>query len=104
MGNGLVTDVYSKPTDAHQYLDHRSCHPNHVKKGIPYGQALRLRRICDSDEVFDKRLKDLKGHLVKREFEGKFVDSQFIRAKSKNRDSLLCQDNTVKKNGRVPLS
>ena len=101
MGNGLVTDVYSKPTDAHHYLDHRSCHPNHVKKGIPYGQALRLRRICDSDEVFDKRLKDLKGHLVKREFEGKFVDSQFIRAKSKNRDSLLCQDNTVKKNGRV---
>ena len=69
---GLVTDVYSKPTDAHHYLDHRSCHPNHVKKGIPYGQALRLRRICDSDEVFDKRLKDLKGHLVKRGFEGKF--------------------------------
>ena len=53
-GNGLVTDVYPKPTDAHQYLDHRSCHRNHVKNGIPYGQALRLRRICDSDEVFEK--------------------------------------------------
>ena len=62
-GVGLVTNVYSKPTDAHQYLDHRSCHPNHVKKGIPYGQALRLRRICDSDEVFDKSLKDLKGAI-----------------------------------------
>ena len=46
---------------------------------------------------------DLKGHLVKRGLEGKFVDSQFIRAKSKNRDSLLCQDNTVKKNGSIPF-
>ena len=45
----------------------------------------------------------MKGHLVKRRFEGKFVDSQFIRAKSKNRDSLLCQDNTVKKNGSIPF-
>ena len=35
----LQTDVYSKPTDTHQYLDIKSCHPAHVKKAIPYGQA-----------------------------------------------------------------
>jgi hypothetical protein len=32
----LQTDVYSKPTDTHQYLDFKSCHPAHVKKAIPY--------------------------------------------------------------------
>ena len=28
----LSTDVHHKPTDAHQYLNFRSCHPPHVKK------------------------------------------------------------------------
>ena len=55
------TDVYSKPTDAHQYLNFGSCHPPHVKRGIPYGQGLRLKRICSSEEVFERRLGDLKG-------------------------------------------
>ena len=36
--NGIVsTDLYSKPTDKHQYLFHTSCHPNSCKKGIPFG-------------------------------------------------------------------
>ena len=50
----LSTDVYHKPPDANQYLKFRSCHPPHVKKGIPYGQALRLKRICDSEDKFEK--------------------------------------------------
>ena len=43
----LQTDVYSKPTDTHQYLDFKSCHPAHVKKAIPYDQALRLKQVCN---------------------------------------------------------
>ena len=52
----LSTGVYHKPTDAHQYLYFRSCHPPHVKKGIPHGQALRLKRICDSEDKFEKKI------------------------------------------------
>ena len=33
-GSNLVTDVHFKDTDTHQYLDIRSCHLTHVKKGI----------------------------------------------------------------------
>ena len=40
VGGGISTDVFSKSTDTHQYLDYRSCHPKHVKQAIPYGQAL----------------------------------------------------------------
>ena len=36
----LTTDIYSKPTDTRQYVDHSSCHPNHVKKGIPSDQLI----------------------------------------------------------------
>ena len=31
-GNQLVTDVYVKPTNTHQYLHASSCHVSHYKK------------------------------------------------------------------------
>ena len=38
LNDGIVsTDVYSKPTDKHQYLFHTWCHPNSCKKGIRFG-------------------------------------------------------------------
>ena len=45
-GNQLLNVLYIKPTDTHQYLHAISCHVFHSKKSIPYGQALRLNRIC----------------------------------------------------------
>ena len=48
-GNQLVTDLYVKPTDTHQYLHATSCHVYHSKKSIPYSQALRLNRICSEN-------------------------------------------------------
>ena len=45
-GGVLATDLFCKPTDTHQYLHKKSCHPWHTKKAIPYGQAFRFRRIC----------------------------------------------------------
>ena len=52
--NCLVTLVYSKPTDAHLYLNAKSCHPKSQILGIARGEALRIRRLCSdkgSDEV-----------------------------------------------------
>ena len=31
----IITDMYVKPTDTHQYLDSSSCHPYHCKKKYP---------------------------------------------------------------------
>ena len=63
----IVTDLYVKPTDTHQYLAANSCHPRHCKEAIPYSQALRMRRICCSlDEAFNKRITELKEHLTRR--------------------------------------
>ena len=47
----LSTDLYTKPTDKYQYLFYTSCHPHAYKKGIPFGQALRIQRICSSDAL-----------------------------------------------------
>ena len=47
----IITDLYVKPTDTHQYLDSSSCHPYHCKESIPYSQALRLNRIQRCNEL-----------------------------------------------------
>ena len=39
--NGTITtDLYTKPTDKHQYLLQSSCHPRHTKRAIPFSLAL----------------------------------------------------------------
>ena len=48
----LITTIYSKPTDAHVYLNPTSSHPLHVIKNIPKGQLTRLRRICSDSFDF----------------------------------------------------
>ena len=55
----IETDLYTKPTDKHQYLFHTSCPPKRCKKSIPYAQALRLRRICSTAAAFEQRAADL---------------------------------------------
>ena len=99
----LHTDVYSKPTDAHQYLNYKSCHPPHVKRGIPYGQALRFKRICDSDEVFERRLDDLRGFLVNRGYEKDFIENQFNRAREVDRFNLFDRGEKNKQSNGVNL-
>ena len=41
----MTTDLYSKPTDKHQYLSPSSCHPKLCFKSIPFSQAIRVKRI-----------------------------------------------------------
>ena len=60
----IVTDLFTKPTDTHQYLHQRSCHPSHQKSTIPYSQALRLRRICSQEPDYFTHTKELRQHLV----------------------------------------
>ena len=42
----ISTDIFQKPTDTHPYLHWTSTHPPHLKKSIPYSQALK----CHYDE------------------------------------------------------
>ena len=45
-GTILHTDLYTKPTDTHQYFLPSSCHPGHCTNSIPYSQALRLEEYA----------------------------------------------------------
>ena len=85
----LATKVYTKPTDCQAYLHKTSAHPNHVKTSIPYGQALRLRRICSNLDDFDLASTKLQKRLENRGYETEEITQQISEARTRNRDDLL---------------
>ena len=100
-GNQLVTDLYIKPTDTHQYFHASSCHVFHPKKSIPYSQALRLNRICSENSFFDKRCNGLKIWLKGRGYSDKLVRKQILKARKFSRAELL--NNQKKKKMKIKL-
>ena len=85
----LVTDLYIKPTDTHQYSHASSCHVYHSKKSISYSQVLRLNRICSENSFYDKRYKELEVWLRERGYSDKLVRKQILKARKRKRKELL---------------
>ena len=53
---------------------------------IPKGIALRLRRICDDDEVFDKRSTEYQNYIIAREHKPLLAaKQQFSQVRKKTR-------------------
>ena len=75
--NKIHTTVYSKPTDSHLYLQADSCHHLPSILGIQKGVALRLRRICSTDEEFNNKSKEYKAYLIDRGHKLKNVEKSF---------------------------
>ena len=48
----LETKLYRKESDRQAYLHCKSEHPESLKRSIPFSQALRLRRICSTNNEF----------------------------------------------------
>ena len=95
-GNKLLTDLYIKPTDAHQYLEFSSSHVYHSKKSIPYSQALRFNRICSVNRFFDNRCNQLECWLKDRGYNRKVARQQILKARKLTRKYLLNQGSKTK--------
>ena len=85
----IFTDLYTKPTDTHQYLLPTSCHPKHCCKNIPYSLALRLRRICSDSNTFELRAQELTNQLHRRGYLKQDIASAIDKARQRSRDALL---------------
>ena len=104
--NGTITtDLYTKPTDKHQYLLQSSCHPKHTKRAIPFSLALRLRHICSSDDTFTLRTNELKTYLNKRGYNLSFLNQEIGRVNDITRSDALTNKDTpdTDQPTRVPL-
>ena len=53
-------DVFTKPTNSFTYVKPSTCYPRKSINNLPRESALRLRRICDTDEKFESRANEYK--------------------------------------------
>ena len=90
LNNGkLETDLYVKPTDKFQYLNFTSSHPYHQKASLPYGLALRIKRICSNQGDFKRHCEKLIIHLRKRGFKLGLIKEGIRKASQMKREDLL---------------
>ena len=91
----MTTNLYSKPTDSHNYLCYSSSHLQMCKGSIPYSQYLTIHRICSKISDFDKHVKDMTIHFFNRGHPIDLLEEAAIKARRKDRDSLRhCRDKT----------
>jgi len=95
-GSQMVKDLYSKPTDSHQYLLQTSCHPHHCCKNIPYSLALIIRRICAQEADYERHTRELSFHLCRCGCKSENMDKAINKASSIQRQELLkYKSNTI---------
>lgn len=85
----LITKTFRKPTDRSAYLHNTSYHPNSLKNNIPFGQALRLKKISTHHDDFQKSIQQLKNAFLERGYQRNHLESQFLKTNNKTRSQLL---------------
>ena len=80
-GAKIITDLYCKETDTHQYLDFRSCHPSHTKRNIPFNMARRICTIVTDGNLRAKRLQELRVYLSRQNYPKNLISSGINKAK-----------------------
>ena len=100
----LETTVYSKETDGHMYLLPSSSHFHSVSDNIPYGVALRLKRICSTEEEFSKKSIEYKNHLCARGYKRNKVKKQFQKDNFFSREILLTKQPKISSNKKIVLN
>ena len=85
----LETNLYTKPTDTHQFLHATSCHRSSCKNSIPYSQAIRIKRICSVENELNQQLLNLEQWLVERGYHRDKIKREISRVNSIERSHLL---------------
>ena len=89
--------MYTKPTDTHKHLHATSCDPSIYKQSIPYGQAIRLKRIFSDKDDLETKLSNLEDWLSNRGYKKEDIRPEIQRVHSVDRNDLLTKrkKNTV---------
>ena len=100
--NFLRTTLYVKPTDRQSYLHYKSEHPTNMKNNIPYSQALRIKRICSSNQDYKKHTNNLKNVFISRGYKEEHVNDQLEKAEKVTRSEALVEKEKAQLK-RIPL-
>ena len=101
VNNRMETTVYSKPTDAHLYLNANSSHPKSQILGIAKGVALRLRRICSRDADFWEKSRIYMKYLTDCGHDSAHVNRAFEVVGAMTREEARTSRRKVRRNSCV---
>ena len=82
----ISVDILAKATNGFRYVLASTCFPKNSIENVPKGVALRLRRICDSDNKFDERSVQYQKYLVPRDYKPSKVKKQFSDVRNISRE------------------
>ncbi|KAM9305433.1 uncharacterized protein PAF06_013989 [Gastrophryne carolinensis] len=85
----LFTTTYRKPTAGNTLLHFSSHHPGPLKRGIPFGQFLRIRRNCSSVTDYLREARELKARFRERGYPHRLLRTCSKKALEIERDALL---------------
>ena len=83
------TTIYRKQTDRQNYLDARSEHPKLLQDSIPYGRALRIKRICSSQQEFLRHSAKMINQFQKHGYYRLLIEQQINKGNLEERQKLL---------------
>ena len=81
----IAVDVFAKPTNGFTYVLPTSSYSRKSINNIRRGIALRLRRICDTDEKFNSRSIEYKIYLIARDYKPYIAKKHFARVSTLSR-------------------
>ena len=84
----LYTTLYNKPTDTHLYLHYHSAHPHSVTTNGPFGQFLRVRRICTLNSDYQINGQKLIKYYLDRGYPLKPLENHYKKAARFSQDDL----------------
>ena len=73
----IESKVYFKVTDGHMYLLPQSSHHKSLYHNIPFGVALRLRKICSHDDWLEEQLQEFKHFFQCRRYNNNIINKGF---------------------------
>ena len=72
--NNIWTTLFRKPTDSPQYLGFDSMHPQHSINAVPYAQAMRISRVCSTEESMHENLDNLRSRFAQCKFPAQIIN------------------------------
>ena len=99
----LYTTLYVKPTDTRDFLHYSSAHPATTKQKGPYGQFLRIRRICTKDTDFNREARALLFAYLKRGYPLNILEEHLQKASGFSQDELLEPKTKIQEDKQVVI-
>ena len=82
----ISVEIFAKATNSVTCVLPSTCFPKISIGNVPKGVALRLRRICDSDDKFEERSVQYQKYLVARDYKPSKVKKQFSDVRNISRE------------------